>query len=172
MSFDAKLQQLSGVVSFLFLWLSFQPRANIIEGTQPVMPIGYVAHSTPATVPTAVSTKLIPSTSQPPHVVPGWQYKFNAINIVAPLNPHSMLPFLNTKNTPLVKPRYQEAHCLYDEMRKHIANKAYTTSANTEVVVVKIWMMTHVPTKKNPPYCFGKLLLIILLFNALMHVSC
>jgi len=114
------------------------------------VPIGYVAHSTPATVPTAASMKPISSTPQPLHVVPGRQYKFNAINVVAPLNPHSMLPFPNTKNTPLVKPGYQEAHRLYDEMRKHFANKAYTTAANAEVVVVKIWMMTRVPTKKNP----------------------
>ena len=101
------------------------------------------------TVPTAASTKPTLSTLRP-HVVPGRQYKFNAINVVTPLNPYSMLPSPNTKNTPLIKPGYQEAHHLYDEMQKPFANKAYTTAANAEVVVIKIWMMTHLPTKKNP----------------------
>jgi hypothetical protein len=113
------------------------------------VPIGYAAHAMSVTVFTAASTKPTSSTSRP-HVIPGQQYKFSTINVVTPLNSYSMLPFPNTKNTPLVKPGYQEAHHLYDEMQKHFANKAYTTAASSEVVIVKIWMINHVPTKKNP----------------------
>ena len=118
-----------------------------IESTQPVVPIGYVAHAMPVT---AASMKPTSASTPWPSVIPGRQYKFNAINVVAPLNPYSMLPFPNTKNTPLIKPGYQEVHHLYDDMRKHFANKAYSTAANAEVVVVKIWMKTRVPSKKNP----------------------
>jgi len=122
-----------------------------IEGTQSVVPIGDIGHGMQVTIPIA-ATSMAPKSSAhpPPHVIPGRQYKFNSINVVAPLNTHSMLPFPNTKNPPLLNPGYQDAHRLYDDMRKHFANRAYSTVANAEVVVIKLWMMTRVPNRKHP----------------------
>ena len=136
--------------------LNNQSTTKYIEGTQPVVPIGDVGHGMQFTVqvPIPTSSSMVPTSkmtpSQPPYVIPGRQYKFNAINVVAPLNTHSMLPFPSTKSTPLTNPGYQDAHRLYNDMRKHFANKAYSTSANAELIIIKIWMMTRIPNKKAP----------------------
>lgn len=48
-----------------------------------------------------------------------------------------------------VKPGYQEAHKLYDEMRQFFAQKAMSVHAG-EVVVIKVSMMSWKPGNKNP----------------------
>ena len=48
-----------------------------------------------------------------------------------------------------VRPGYQEAHELYDEMRTYFARRAFTSN-NFELVVVKVMMMWMKPGNKNP----------------------
>lgn len=62
---------------------------------------------------------------------------------------HSTLPFPASKSKSLENPGYQEAHQLYNEMRTHFTNKAYSNVANAEVIVVKVWMMMRVPNRKT-----------------------
>jgi hypothetical protein len=56
--------------------------------------------------------------------------------------------FVSDPNLP-VQPGYQEAHKLYDEMRKFFAQKAMSVHGG-EVVVIKVTMMSWKPGKKNP----------------------
>ena len=74
------------------------------------------------------------------------------INLLPQINLHSTLPFPVTvlKSKAPVNPGYQEAHQLYNEMRAHFTNKAYSNVANAELIVVKVWMMMRVPNRKTP----------------------
>ena len=67
-----------------------------------------------------------------------------------PINSCSTLPFPALKLKSLINPGYQEAHQFYNEMRTHFANKAYSSVANAELIVVKVWMMMRVPNRKSP----------------------
>ncbi|KAH9476800.1 hypothetical protein JR316_0010715 [Psilocybe cubensis] len=55
----------------------------------------------------------------------------------------------------LLNPGYQEAHGFYNEMRQHFAAMAYSSVANAELVVVKVWLSVRVPTKKSPVHIAG-----------------
>ena len=61
-----------------------------------------------------------------------------------------LLPSLSSLKPAPFKPGYQEAHQYYCEMREHFASKAYISISNAELIVVKVWLMTHVPAKKKP----------------------
>lgn len=71
------------------------------------------------------------------------------INLSPQIKSHSTLPFPALKSKSAVNPGYQEAHKLYNDMRAHFTNKAYTNVANAEVIVVKVWMMMRVPNRKS-----------------------
>lgn len=77
-----------------------------------------------------------------------------ALNIPAPQAQHasasSRFPSLSSLKPAPIKLGYQEAHQYYCEMREHFASKAYISISNAELVVTKVWLMTHAPTKKKP----------------------
>ena len=60
-------------------------------------------------------------------------------------------------------PGYQEAHQYYNEMREHFAKKAYASSANVELVIVKVTFATLAPTKKSPLHILVSSILHIML---------
>jgi len=49
-----------------------------------------------------------------------------------------------------INPGYQSAHQFYNEMREMFATRAYASSANLELVVVKVSLATLVSNKKSP----------------------
>ena len=72
------------------------------------------------------------------------------LNLIPKINSHSTLPFPALKSKATMNPGYQEAHQLYNEMHDLFHNKAYTNSANAELVIVRVWMMVRVPNHRTP----------------------
>jgi len=73
---------------------------------------------------------------------------FPNLNISAFTSVSSAISFPQLRPAP-INPGYQEAHQYWD-MQTFFAGKAYSNVANAEVVITKVWMMTHAPNKKNP----------------------
>jgi hypothetical protein len=88
-----------------------------------------------AAVPSIATSSALPSSSRYP------------LNIGLTHSAASTLVSLTPAPT---NPGYQEAHQYYNEMREHFAKKAYASSANVELVVVKVTFATLSPTKKSP----------------------
>jgi len=125
------------------------------ESGAPIVPVGNsIMHAlTPLSSSGGRSRSGQDFTSSHSHIlppIPERQERISRINIPPMPNIYSAAPFPRSMNSPLVNPGYQEAHQLYNEMRCHFANKAFSTVANAEVIVVKVWMMTRLPGKKSP----------------------
>jgi len=64
-----------------------------------------------------------------------------------------------------LRPGYQEAHNMYNDMRNHFAQRAYSSN-NFELVVVKVTMMSLKPGNKNPSIVSVSMLTLT---NRFMH---
>jgi hypothetical protein len=99
-------------------------------------------------------------------------YKAKPTSVRVPqFNSHSTLPFPALKSKALVNPGYQEAHQLYNEMRAHFANKAYSNVANAELIVVKVWLMMRVPNRKTAAPVFVCFIFAINFFKLYLPLS-
>ncbi|KAF8178256.1 hypothetical protein BJ912DRAFT_856337 [Pholiota molesta] len=119
------------------------------ERTHPVVAIGNLNIRSRAWVQDSAAPASV-FAMPPPQIIPGSQYKYSTINVVAPTNMHSSLPFPSVLGAPLVNPGYQEAHEVYKRMRTYFQNQAYSNVANSELITAQFWMSVHLPNKKKP----------------------
>jgi len=127
-----------------------------IERAHPVVPVGSLATEMPILpypsrlgisalhVPANRATAAGPSISAHSGLPSSSRYPLN-IGLT-----HSATSTLISLAPAPTNPGYQEAHRYYNEMREHFAKKAYASSANVELVIVKVTFATLAPTKKSP----------------------
>jgi hypothetical protein len=116
----------------------FAAPANAIQSV--VMPHTSFARLQPQP---AVPHSGLPQVTAPPRL---------ALNIPVPhhISAASRFPSFSSFKPAPFKPGYQEAHQYYCDMREYFASKAYIGISNAELIVVKVRLMTHPPTRKNP----------------------
>ena len=119
------------------------------ERAHPVVPIGPFVAEMPV-LPYRSGMSVLPanraSTTAASSGLPGSsRYPLN----IALANSAASSTLISLASAP-TNPGYQEAHRYYNEMREYFAKKAYASSANVELVVVKVTFATLAPTKKSP----------------------